>query len=185
MIKYRKKIIIGILAVAFLIACYIFGQVFTRPLVGKDVFYAYAYKGEELKISGLDKQAENMWKVNAGVVDDGTYGKVVLVTPGTLTKAGIIMDDRSRKLTFKCGIHEAAKDASDGAVLKVSIFEEGSKKASYVKEIDLKSNEDFQKVSINLNEYKNKNIYIVFEGEAGANQNEDCDWIILQKAIID
>lgn len=183
--KYRKKIIIGIVAVAFLIACYIFGQMFTRPLIGKNVFYAYIYKGEELKITDLDKQADNMWKVNVGVVDDGTYGKVLLVTPGTITRAGIIMDNKSRKLTFKCGIHEAAKDTSDGAVLMVKIYEEDNKKASYEKEIVLNPNDDLEKVSIDLSEYKNKNIYIEFTGEAGVNQNEDCDWIILQKAIID
>lgn len=175
----KKSIIYSIVAVAFLVVCFVIGQTISGPKVIKtdlSVYYDYQEKADELVYVG-DKAADTPGGRSVGYVEDDTYGAYYLMTPDTAIRAGIILDDTSHMLSFRYMIHEKVAELSDGMQLKVQILQEGTEDVLYEDVLDVTAEKKDYELS--LEEWKNQNIYIVFEAYNATN-DQDGDWLVIK-----
>ena len=180
----KKSIIYSIVAVAFLVVCFVIGQTISGPKVIKtdpSVYYDYLEKADELVYVG-DKAADTPGGRSVGYVEDDTYGAYYLMTPDTAIRAGIILDDTSHILSFQYMIHEKVAELPDGMQLKVQILQEGTEDILYEDVLDVTAEKKDYELS--FEEWKNQNVYIVFEFSDIKN-NQKGDWLIMRNIKID
>lgn len=182
----KKGIIYAIVAVLFLVICYIIGQ----TLVGsksieknkKDVYYDYVQKEEQLVYEGDKVVTDAPGGKTVGLVEDDTYGQYYLMTPNTSIRAGIIVDAEPHTLRFQYMIHENVSNISDGMILRVMVIKEGTEDILYDETINVDEKE--KEFKLDLSTWKEQNIYIVFSA-ASMTENQDGDWMVIKDAKIE
>ncbi len=188
----KKKVVYSIVAIAFLVICYMIGQFVVRPNrkdsepldseEEKSYFYDYSQKNEELELGGYEEKDDMPGRKTVGLIEDDTYGKWYLMTPDTSITAGIILDDKDRKLSFKYCIHKDVAALSDGMELTVQVLQEETKDILHEESVLVdKEQKDFV---LDLSEWKNSNVYIKLEA-TNKTDDETGDWLVIDDANID
>ena len=104
------------------------------------------------------------------------------MTPDTSITAGIILDDKDRKLSFKYCIHKDVAALSDGMELTVQVLQEETKDILHEESVLVdKEQKDFV---LDLSEWKNSNVYIKLEA-TNKTDDETGDWLVIDDANID
>lgn len=188
----KKKVVYSIVAIAFLVICYMIGQFVVRPnrkdaetmdtTEEQSYFYDYGQKSEELELGGYEEKDDMPGGKTVGLIEDDTYGKWYLMTPGTSITAGIILDDKDRKLSFKYCIHKDVAALSDGMDLTVQVIQEDTGDVLYKESVDVTKEE--KSFELDLSDWKNSNVFIRLEA-GNHTDDETGDWLVIDDAHID
>lgn len=194
--KYKKIIISGLGIFAALYVCYWIGQNITLParlekegLLSHDNHvpeYSFLQNAEEVFYINQEARDDVPNGQSTGFItlDDGM--KVFFMIPGTGLGSDIVMNKDMKELSFACGYHPLIEDGiADGAILNVEVTSKEDKSVLIEQEVEIAAGEREQIVEIDLSDVKEDEIRIQITCDAGNNNDESGDWIIVKYLVVE
>ena len=120
---------------------------------------------------------DNPWGINAGVLDTGTDGDCIFLTPGTSAQV-FFPDEMNENTAFELKIHPWVSQYSDGVEVYIDVIDiYGSLLDQTMIALDNQSTVIYQPDTLDNSQCKK----IVFRCDNGAKDNSDADWLIIKK----
>lgn len=125
-------------------------------------------------VNGKMESEDYPYGYNIGVIEDNAVGRAVLITPNTSVefKAQI---SKATDLRMDFAIHPWVAENSDGAIINISV---DSEKDEETYSYDVSGAE--KEAVIDLNDYIGRKVLVRVWISNAEENNENCDWMILQ-----
>lgn len=138
---------------------------------------------QSLIIEGQQNVEDTPWNTNAGLIELEDAGKALLLTPNTGVMTPF-MNITGKKITLKFCIYEGVRDMSDGAGLLLQIHgEEG--KLLKEENIFVDSSLDWQTYECDLSGIGGDGADVRIVCNNGGNDDDVCDWVVINYAVIE
>ena len=119
---------------------------------------------------------DNPWNTNAGVIDSGTDGSCVFLTPDTTAYIDL---NKAEEVSFELKIHPWVAQYSDGVKGLVSLLDEKDE-VLYQQTIAIGNAESYV-FNVDFDSYPQCSC-AAFRCEAGDSNNRDADWLIIRRS---
>lgn len=145
--------------------------------------FSYNLLQETLSFEGNRATEDTPWGVNAGKLELDEGEKCLFLTPNTGFSTGILQF-LPRRIRISASIYETVREKSDGAGLLIQIYDE---KDDLVKEFSFEVNteEDKQTSEYDLDDLPSHNIRVRVVCNNGGKNDDICDWVIIDQAVIE
>ena len=122
---------------------------------------------------------DNPWGINAGVLDTGTDGDCIFLTPGTSAQV-FFPDEMNGNTAFELKIHPWVSLYSDGVEVYIDVIDIcGNLLDQTMIPLDSQSTVIYQPNTL----YNSQCKKIVFRCDNGAKNSSDADWLIIKKVF--